>query len=161
MKNMKEIKFRDHCGDLVGCQNGMTYIIRTEPGAVSGTPSHWVVVASESGEVKFNTVCHQFFHLDEAKEFCQQVAAGNVDLAELQRRYDEEDEARLREVRREVAEKAKAFCARLSAVGLSYRDFLKLEVLHNVLGEMGHQVLLELERGEDCVSPTFDIRWVN
>lgn len=83
MKTAREIKFRDHCGDLVGRQNGMMFIIRTEPGVIAGTPAHWVTVIPGGGAPNFSTMGHQYFHLDEAKEFCRQIAAGEIDLADL------------------------------------------------------------------------------
>ena len=150
MKTAREIKFRDHCGDLIGRQNGMVFIIRTEPGVIAGTPAHWVTVILGDGAPTFSTVGHQYFRLDEAKEFCRQVVAGEIDLAVLRARYDAEDEAKIRDDDQDLAERVVLFRARLAAAGLSFLDLMGLEVLHNALGEMGHQVLLELERKEKC-----------
>ena len=147
---VREIKFRDHCGGLVGRQNGMVFIIRTEPGVIAGTPAHWVTVVPGGGAPSFSTMGHQYFHLDEAKEFCRQIAAGEIDLAVLRARYDVADEARIRDESQDLAERVVLFRARLSAAGLSVLDLLELEVLHNALGEMGHRILLELERKEKC-----------
>lgn len=145
---VREIKFRDHCGDLVGRQNGMMFLIRTEPGVIAGTPAHWVTVVPGGGEPNFSTVGHQYFHLDEAKEFCRQIAAGEIDLAVLQAQYDAEDKAKVQAAHQEYTKRAKAFRARLAAAGLSVQDLLELEMGHSALGEMGHQILLELERKE-------------
>lgn len=88
---IREIKFRDHCGDLIGRQNGMVFIIRTEPGVIAGTPAHWVTVVPGDGAPNFSTMGRQHFHLDEAKEFCRQIAVGEIDLVDLRARYDAED----------------------------------------------------------------------
>ena len=66
MAKQREIKFRDLYGDLVGCQNGMTFIIWTEPGPVVCTPTHWVTVSQNNGKLVFSTIDHQYFRLDEA-----------------------------------------------------------------------------------------------
>lgn len=145
---VREIKFRDHCGDLVGRQNGMMFIIRTEPGVIADTPAHWVTVVPGGEAPNFSTVGHQYFHLDEAKEFCRKIAAGEIDLAVLRARYDVEDEARIRDEHQDLAERVVLFRARLAAAGLSVQELLELEALHSALGEMGHQILLELERKE-------------
>ena len=142
----REIKFQDQCGDLVGCQNGMMFIIRT--GVIAGTPSHWVTVVPGGGAPNFSTMGHQYFHLDEAKEFCRQIAAGEIDLADLRAQYDAEDEGRILDTDGDLAERVVLFRARLAAAGLSFQELEELEALHSALGEMGHQVLLYLEREE-------------
>ena len=124
---VREIKFRDHCGDLVGRQNGMMFIIRTEPGVIAGTPAHWVTVVPRGGAPNFSTMGHQYSHLDEAKEFCRQIAAGEIDLAVLRARYDVADEARILDERQDLAERVVLFRARLAAAGLSVQELLELE----------------------------------
>lgn len=37
---------------------------------------------------------HQYFPLDSAMEFCLKIAAGEIDLGDLQATYDAEDAAR-------------------------------------------------------------------
>lgn len=148
MGTVKEIKFRDRFGSLVGRKNRMTFIIGAEPGVPTGMPAYCVSVCSESGEVRLSTACHQYFQLDEAKQLCRRIAAGEVSLADLRAKYDAEDEAKLQSARRENDEKVDAFRARLAAAGLSCRDFLELEVSYSALGEMGRQSLLAAMREE-------------
>ena len=148
MRSTKEIKFRDRFGSLVGRKNWMTFIIRKEHDIPVGMPAYCVSVCSENGEVRFSTVCHQYFHLDEAKKFCQEIADGKLSLSELSAQYDAEDEAERHAVRREIRKKADAFAARLAALDLSCRDFLELEVTYSGLGEVGREIMLELMREE-------------
>ena len=96
----------------------------------------------------------QYFHLDEAKEFCRQIGDGEISLKELWTRYAAEDAAKEQAAIREVTERAKKFHARLDAMGLKYRDLLELEVLAHSLGDMGHNILLGYERGEGWPSGT-------
>ena len=152
MRNTKEIKFRDHGEALVGRQNGVTFIIRTEPGVIASTPSHWVTVIPGDGAPNLSTLGHQHFHLGEAKEFCQRIAAGEIDLEALRAQYDAEDLAVIRGPDQDLSDRVVLFRERLRAKGLSYPDYLELEQLRDSLGEEGHQVLLALERRENTAS---------
>jgi len=96
----------------------------------------------------FSTGGRQYFHLEEAKEFCQKIAAGEISMKEWQAKFDAEDDAKERAAFREITEKAKKFQARLDTMGLKYTDLLELEVLAHGLGDMGHNILLGYERGE-------------
>ena len=151
---VREIKFRDHCGDLVGRQNGMMFIIRTEPGVIAGTPAHWVAVVLGDGAPNFSTMGHQYFHLDEAKEFCRQIAAGEIDLAVLRAQYEAEDKAKnkakILDIRQNLSTRVVLFRACLKAKGLTCSDLLELESMLDALGERGRDILLELEREEKC-----------
>lgn len=149
MAKRKEIKFRDRAGDLVGRQNGMTFYIFEDPDMKKAcAPAHYVAVYINNGELQLSTSGRKYFHLDGAIEFCQEIAAGEIKLEDLQAAYDAEDAAREQAVMREVTEKAKKFHARLDAMGLSYRELLELEVLRSGLGSMGHNILMGYERGE-------------
>ncbi len=148
MRSTKEIKFRDRFGSLVGRKNWMTFIIRKEHDIPVGMPAYCVSVCSENGEVRFSTVCHQYFHLDEAKKFCREIADGKLSLSELSAQHDAEDEAERQAVRQETRKKIDTFVARLAALGLSCRDFLELEVTYSGLGEVGREIMLELMREE-------------
>lgn len=153
MGSTKEIKFRDCFGDLVGRKNGMTFIIRTEPGMPASEPAHFVTVAPGDGAPNFSTLNHQYFHLEEAKEFCRQVADGKVNLSQLRARYDAEDDVKILDASQNLSDRLVLFRARLAAAGLSYRDLLELQMMHGSLGERGRQILLDLEREEKEVHP--------
>ena len=158
MAKRKEIKFQERYGGLLGRRNGMLFMIETEQGLPDTcAKSHWVSVAmgrEEKGEYVFSTAGYQYFHLDEAKEFCRQIGDGEISLKELWTRYAAEDAAKEQAAIREVTERAKKFHARLDAMGLKYRDLLELEVLAHSLGDMGHNILLGYERGEGWPSGT-------
>ncbi len=146
----KEIKFRRTRWSLEGRQDGVIYRI-SEDRALVGTcaPSCSVSAYDTKGQGRtISTAGHRHFHMDAAKEFCQQVAAGEIDLEAMRMEFDAEDAAKEQAAVRHATEKAKQFRAKLEAVGLSYLDLLELEVLRGGLGEMGHQILLGWERGE-------------
>lgn len=154
----KEIKFQVKHGILTGRQNGMEFLIYKDQNLdTTCAPAHYVVISQESKGVeprRISTGGRQYFHMDGAKEFCRQIAAGEIDLEDLQASYDAEDAAKEQAAIREVTEKAKKFHARLDAMGLKYTDLLELEVLAHALGDMGHNILLGYERGEGWPSGT-------
>ena len=86
--------------------------------------------------------------MDAAKEFCQQIAAGEIDLETLQEKFAAEDAAREQEAIRADTERAKKFRTRLEAAGISYMELLELEALRANLGGLAHNILIGYERGE-------------
>ena len=117
--------------------------------------TYYVVLRHKEIEsLGFNTAGYRHFTLDAAKEFCQKIAAGEIDPEALLMEFAAEDMAKEQATVREITEKAKKFHARLDAMGLKYRDLLELEVLAHSLGEMGHNILLGYERGEGWPSGT-------
>ena len=149
MAKRKEIKSRDRAEDLVGCQNRMkSYIFKDKELATTCAPAHSVAVYTMNGELLVSTGGRIYFHLDAAMEFCQKIAAGEIEVEDVLAEFEAEDAAREQAVMREVTEKAKKFHARLDAMGLSYRELLELEVLRSGLGSMGHNILMGYERGE-------------
>lgn len=146
----KKIKFQSVHGALRGRQNGMEFwIYKAEDLADTCAPAYYVVAYEKSNAPqRVNTGGHQYFHIDGAKEFCQQIAAGEITLEDLRAFYDAEDAAKEQAAIREAAEKAKKFHARLDAMGLKYTDLLELEVLANGMGNIAHNILLGYERGE-------------
>ena len=156
MAKRKEIKFQERHGALRGRQNGMEFWIRKDELQSGGNEQkYFVVIYPESNNPHHvSTGGRQNFDMAGAKEFCQQIAAGEIDLEDLQAFYDAQDNAKERAMFREITEKAKKFHARLDAMGLKYRDLLELEVLAHSLGEMGHNILLGYERGESWPSGT-------
>lgn len=152
----KEIKFQKVHGALRGRQNGMEFwIYKDQDLETTNAPANFVVIYPKSNQPqKVSTGGRQYFRLDGAKEFCQKIAAGEIDLEDLQASYDAEDAAKELAAIREVTEKAKKFHARLDDMGLKYTDLLELEVLAHGLGDMGHNILLGYERGEGWPSGT-------
>ena len=76
------------------------------------------------------------------------IAAGEIDLEDLQAQFDAEDMAKEREAVRKTTEKAKRLATMLEGYGMKYTDLLELEVMRHALGEMGHQILMGHQRGE-------------
>lgn len=150
MAKRKEIKFRRTRWNWEGRQDGVIYRIH-EDRTLAGTcePSHTVSTydTKERGRT-ISTAGHRLFHLDAAKEFCQQIAAGEIDLEAVRAEFEAESMARERAAIRQAAEAAKAFHKRLEAIGLKYTDLLELEALRHNLGDMGHNILMGHERGE-------------
>ena len=73
MGKRKEIKFRRDGRVHEGRQNGVIFRLY------------------EGREIC--TEGHQYFHLDAAKEFCQQIAAGEIDMEAVQKKFAAEDAA--------------------------------------------------------------------
>ncbi len=156
MAKQTEIKFRDRGGFLEGRRGNLTFAIYDDnlwKDPKKKTCS--VVVRHKDIEsLGFNTAGHRHFMLEGAKEFCQKIAAGEIDPEALLMEFAAEDMAREQAAIRDVTERAKKFHARLDAMGLKYRDLLELEVLAHSLGDMGHNILLGYERGEGWPSGT-------
>lgn len=146
----KEIKFRRTRWNWEGRQDGVIYRIH-EDRTLAGTcaPSHSVSTYDTKGQGReIDTVGYRLFHMEAAKELCQQIAAGEIDLEAMRVEFAAEDAAKKRAAVRAAVEAAKKFHTRLEAVGLKYTDLLELEDLRHNLGEVGHNILLGYERGE-------------
>lgn len=150
MAKRKEIKFRRTGRVWEGRQDGVIFHIYEDRDKVKTCAPAYSVVAQDTKDKdrEIYTAGHRYFHLDAAKEFCQQIAAGEVDLAAMRAEFEAENMARERAAVRAAAEDAKKFRACLEAVGLKYTDLLELEVLRHNLGDMGHNIMLGYERGE-------------
>lgn len=146
----KEIKFRRDYRDLIGQQDGVVYRIY-EDRTLAGTcaPACTVSAYDKKGMGRtISTAGHQRFHRDAAVEFCQQIAAGEIDLEALRVQFAAEDQRKEQEAIRDATERAKAFRDKLEAVGISYMTLLELEALRGNLGNIGHNILIGWERGE-------------
>lgn len=95
-----------------------------------------------------STAGYMKFTWEEAVEFCQKIAAGEINLEDLQAQFDAEDMEKEREAVRKTTEKAKRLAAMLEGYGMKYTDLLELEALRANLGSLGHNALLGFERGE-------------
>lgn len=150
MEKWKEIKFRRTRWNWEGRQGGVIYGIYEER-AMTRTcaPLHSVSVYNTlTGERVIDTAGHRLFHMDDAKEFCQQIAAGEIDLEAMRAEFAAEDVAREQAAIQAATRDAKKVHARLDAVGLKYLDLLELEAVRHDLGEIAHNILLGYERGE-------------
>lgn len=150
MGKRKEIKFRRDGRVHEGRQNGVIFRLYEDRDKIKTCASAYSVTAVDTKNEgrEICTAGHQYFHMDAAKEFCQQIAAGEIDLETLQEQFAAEDEARKQAVIRASAGAAKKFRARLEAAGITYMDLLELEALRANLGEYAHNMLIGYERGE-------------
>ena len=142
----KEIKFRNNRGTHEGRQDGVIYRIvadRTLLGTAA--PAYTVDAYDTKGKGRtISTRGHFRLHLDGAKEFCQQIAAGEIDLEELRQRFEAEDAAK----EQAATAEAKEFRTKLEAAGISYHKLLELEAERENLSSIAHNILVGWERGE-------------
>lgn len=146
----KEIKFRQDRGSYEGRQDGVIYRIHGDR-TLLGTcaPAYAVSTYDTKGKGRtINTSGHFRLHLDEAKEFCQQIAAGEVDLEKLRQKFEEEDAAKEQAAIQAATAAAKAFRDKLEAAGISYNKLLELEAERADLPSIAHNILLGWENGE-------------
>lgn len=156
MAKRKEIKFRDRGYVLEGRRGNLAFAIYNDnTKEVLEEQTYYVVVRHKEIEsLGFTTAGHRHFTLSAAKEFCQQIAAGEIDPEALLMEFAAEDMEKEQAAVREITGKAKELQKRLDAKGLKYTDLLELEVLVHSLGDMGHNILLKYERGEGWPSGT-------
>ena len=95
-----------------------------------------------------NTAGHMTFTWEEAVEFCQQIAAGEVDLETMRAKFAADDAAKERTAIRRSIEEAKRFQEELEKAGISYRMLLHLTALQQEMDGLAHNILLGFERGE-------------
>lgn len=146
----KEIKFRNNRGTHEGRQDGVIYRIvadRTLLGTAA--PAYTVDAYDTKGKGRtISTRGHFRLHLDGAKEFCQQIAAGEIDLEELRQRFEAEDAAKEQAAVQAATAEAKEFRTKLEAAGISYHKLLELEAERENLSSIAHNILVGWERGE-------------
>ena len=144
----KEIKWRrEGRGTMAGRQDGIIFRIFHPWDAPER--GHTVSCYDTRGTGReISTAGYREFTWEEAVEFCQKIAAGEIDLEDLQAQFDAEDMAKEREAVRKTTEKAKRLATMLEGDGMKYTDLLELEVMRHALGEMGHQILMGHQRGE-------------
>lgn len=112
----KEIKWRrEGRGTMIGRQDGIIFrIFRLWDAPERG---HTVSCYDTRGTGReISTAGYREFTWEEAVEFCQKIAAGEVDLEDLRARFDAEDMAKEREAVRKTTEKAKRLAAMLEGV---------------------------------------------
>ncbi len=151
MGKRKEIKFLCKDGQTrEGRQDGVMFWIRKDQKREQdGLPAFYVAANDIKGKGRtIYTAGHEYFTLEGAKELCQQIMAGEANLAERKARYAAEDMEKERRAVAAATEQAKAFRDKLEATGISYHELLALEQAHEDLGDMAHNILLGWENGE-------------
>ncbi len=149
----KEIKFKAKSPSgrtLEGRQDGVIYRIYTDP-TLAGTCAPACTASAYDTKDKgrtINTAGHIYFHMDGAKEFCQQIAAGEIDLESLRVKFEAEDRAKEDAAIKAATERAKAFRDKLDQHGIKFSTLLDLAAEADALGGMERNILLGLERGE-------------
>ena len=144
----KEIKWRrEGRGTMTGRQDGIIFRIFhpwDAPEQVHTVSCH---DTRDTGRT-ISTVGHRTFTWEEAVEFCQKIAAGEIDLENMRAEFAAEDVKKERQAIRRAVEEAKKFREHLERAGISYTTLLELEALRANLGSLGHNALLGFERGE-------------
>lgn len=96
----------------------------------------------------FTTCGHRSFPLEKAKEFCQQIADGEIDPEALLMEFAAEDMEKEEAAIRDATARAKTFRAKLDEAGLTFMRFRELMSLYGIVGDIGHNLLLEWDRKE-------------
>lgn len=123
----KEIKFR-HIGRhfLEGRQNNILYQIYLRH-CDKDTLTYAVSIRDlKNTSQNISTQNRQEFTLEGAKKFCQDVAAGRVDLEALRREYDELHQAMKMRAEEKARQEADAFRHSLADAGIAFPAFLEL-----------------------------------
>ena len=144
----KEIKWRhEFRGTMTGRQDGIIFRIYRKWDA----PEQGYTVSchdTKKAGRTINTAGHMTFTWEEAVEFCQQIAAGEVDLETMRAKFAAEDAAKERTAIRRSIEEAKRFREELEKAGISYRTLLHLTALQQEMDGLAYNILLGFERGE-------------
>ncbi len=151
MGKRKDIQFMCRDGrTFEGRQDGLlVWILENRIRRQQGLPCYYVAANDTKGKGRtVFTGDHEYFTLEDAKELCQQIMAGEANLAERKARYAAEDMEKERRAVAAATEQAKAFRDKLEATGISYHELLALEQAHEDLGNMAHNILLGWENGE-------------
>ena len=151
MGKRKEIKFM--CKDgrtLEGRQDGVRFWIRKDKMRErDGLPPFCVAANDTKGKGRtIFTSGHEYFTMEGAKEFCQQIMAGDAKLEERIAKYAAENMEKEQRAVSAATKRAKAFRDKLEAAGISYHELMALEQAHEDLGDIAHNILLGWENGE-------------
>ena len=124
-----------------------TYIIRGVGGRGTAAPEGYRVTVAFSGEAQPFTTRAEDNPVDKlaAMEFCEAVAAGDIDIEEMRQRYEAEDEAAEEAANRKADADAKAFREIIDRWGLKYTDLADLVDKQQSLDDMVHRRLLAME----------------
>lgn len=128
-------------------QGKKTYIVKAvgDPGAA--TDKRYRVTVAFAGEAPTFTTRPPDDMADKltAMEFCEAVAAGDIDIEEIRNRYALEDTEAEREAIDRAMMMAKGFRELLDQKGLKYTDLLELMDKQALLSDIAHHQLLEME----------------
>lgn len=149
----KEIKFKAVSPSgrtLEGRQDGVIYRIHKDKEKADACAPAWSVSTYDTKDEgrNINTAGHTYFHMDGAKEFCQQIAAREINLESLRVKFEAEDRAKEDAAIKAATERAKAFRDKLDQHGIKFSTLLDLAAEADALGGMERNILLGLERGE-------------
>lgn len=153
MAKRKEIKFKREGRALTGRQDGVIFTIyedraQTKVGSPAA-PAYCVRASDTKGLGRsIDTRDLRHFELDGAKEFCQQIMAGEVDLEAMQAEIDAKQAAKEERAIMAATRRALAFWDKLEAAGITYSKLLELAAERDKLDGMTHNILLGYERGE-------------
>ena len=153
MAKRKEIKWRwEARGTMIGRQNGIIFRIY-HPWDMPER-EHTVSCYDTKGSARtISTAGYRKFTWEEAVEFCQAIAAGEIDLEDLRAEFAAIEAERERQALRKAVEEAKEFRGHLEAAGISYNTLLELEALRGNLGSLGHNALLGFEYAGEITLP--------
>ena len=120
MAKRKEIKWRwEARGTMIGRQNGIIFRIY-HPWDMPER-EHTVSCYDTKGSARtISTAGYRKFTWEEAVEFCQAIAAGEIDLEDLRAEFAAIEAERERQALRKAVEEAKEFRGHLEAAGISY-----------------------------------------
>ena len=153
MAKRKEIKFKREGRALTGRQDGVIFTInedraRNPVGAVPVPPYYVRAIDTKGLGRSINTHGLRYFDLDGAKEFCQQIMAGEADVEAMQAEIDAKQAAKEERAIMAATRRALAFWDKLEAAGITYSKLLELAAERDTLDGMTRNILLGYERGE-------------
>lgn len=124
-----------------------TYTIRAVGGRGTASPERYQVTVAFSGEAQLFTTRAEDNPMDRlaAMEFCEAVAAGDIDIEEMRQRYIAEDIAAEEAANRRADADAREFRDLLDRWGLKYTDLLDLVEKQQSITDMVHRRLLAME----------------
>lgn len=149
MLKSKEILFRSkNGGRTYEAKRGNLIFELVDVRGVDDVDSIYIVKVQHKiiDTLGFTTCGHRSFPLEEAKAFCQGIADGEIDPEALLMEFAAEDMEKEETAIRDSTERAKVFQSRLNEAGLTFMRFLELMSLYGVVGDIGHNLLLEWER---------------
>lgn len=149
MPKSTEILFRTKNGGRTyeGQRGNLVFELVDTMGIDDTEPTYIVKVQHKVIEsLGLTTNGHRFFPLEEAKEFCQQIADGEIDPEALLAEFAAEDMAKEEAAIRDATDRARAFRDKLDKFGLTYMCFLNLVSRHESVGDLGRNMLLEWEQ---------------
>lgn len=122
------------------------YIIRGVRITTKPLPREYRVDIYRRGEMILSTRRPDWAKTREAAmEFCEGVAAGDIDIDEIRRRYDLEDARAEEEAIALAKTTARGFRDLLDRWGMKYTELLELMDKQAMLSDMAHHYLLEME----------------